>query len=211
MKQTEEMQSIRFAHLQAALNKALIASRDHLDIEATVKEVYGEDASIFGEGNANDNNMLRQVFESMLDRIHDEVTEDMSQVLDEEQIKKMLCKLEKVMEKLETEHAMQKQLDELNKQLACQNVEAAKRPKGVDVADVINYMEMEELKGDRDMLQKELLAVEQDIQMLEEQCQEKEVDQRLLENKLFQTQQEIEKSADTGSTIGPNLAQQLRQ
>ena len=202
-------QSARFQELQALLRSALQSSRQTFDIPAVVQEAYGEDEAIFGrstshsdESESESNNMLRQVFESMLDRIHDDVTEYMGEFLEEKQIEAKLLHVEQVIAQLQQKEDQERQVDDLDKQMTEQAVKLAKERSGMeDVSDILAAKTHIQLSKQRDILQNELHNVQEELQQLEEQKQEKLTDQGILVNELQQVTKEMEKSADIGSMM----------
>jgi len=200
MQDSRPTKSIRFLQLKAAINKALVASRNHFDIEAAVQKVYGDDATIFGGDNDN-SNVLLKVFESTLDTIHDEATEYMNKVLEEEQIEQVLLKLETVMYKLQVEESLQKQLDEIDKQSALEAVELAKRPNNVTTEQVIRAQALGELTTERDRLRQELDRAQEEMHQLEEECQKQEAEYHEKLNEVQQAAYEMDKTADVASTV----------
>jgi hypothetical protein len=147
--------SVRYTRLVSVLEKALTKSRQHFNVKQAVAQVYGDDANIFGcaastnssnkkksrssnSSNKDDeededqtsNNMLRQVFESMLDRIEEEVSEYMLQeYFVQNDVEEKFLKLEAIIELLRRQEIQRQQMEEADKQSARLAVEAAKRPK----------------------------------------------------------------------------------
>ncbi|KAL7564147.1 hypothetical protein ACA910_021122 [Epithemia clementina (nom. ined.)] len=197
-------ESSRFQELQALLRSALLSSRNNFDIPKIIKEEYGDDAAIFGGSSESENNgMLRQVFESMLDRIHDDATEYMSEVLEQEHVQVKLLQVETLIAKLENEDRMQQQLDDLDKESTRKIAELAKqRASGMeDVNDIIVSKTYQQLSEQKEGLQTEIQAIEETIQQLQKEYEEKTVSHKALDSELSHAKEEMERSAAVGKTM----------
>jgi hypothetical protein len=181
------------------LEKALQTSRQKFDAEAAIREVYGDDAAIFGDD--DNNGMLRSVLDSMLESVHDKVSTQMKTFLQEKDVEKQLSLLDAIIFKLEQQDADREKAESRDKHSARQALEDAKLPKGLSPIDMINRKACEKLQQEKEDVLAELAAIEQEIESLEAERQ----DRTTAMQRTLQTVQafgkELEKSADKCSMV----------
>jgi len=193
--------SVRYQRLLSVIEKALSQSKSQLDLEKVIKEIYGDDASIFGNDDDSDNNMLSSVIQSMLERVHDQVQESMTEHLQSQNVCQQLVKLEAILHKLEYEQASQQQADEKDKQSARQALEQSKLPKGIQPLDLVNYKAYQRMQQEREVLLNEITQTEKEIQEIKDRQQEQSQAMESRLTKIQQVGQELEKSADVCSMV----------
>ena len=191
-------ESVRFAELQALVRSALHSSRRQLVSATLVDQVYGtDDAAMFGGPD-----VLRQVLESMLDRIHDGVTESMAQFVVEQRIEPHLMHLETALAWVAQRQAWQ-QHDEHVHQHETRTAAAVAKDKGglETVQQVVLARTLQELHTQRHELETQLQHVQTQLETVQEQHDEATVQHQRLSQALTQTTNELEKSANVGSMM----------
>jgi hypothetical protein len=189
------------------------SNKNKTSSSSSSKRKAGKDDSSSSEDNDDQtsNNMLRQVFESMLDHIEEAVSEYMLQdYLVQSDMQEKFCKLERIVELLRLQDIERQQMEEADKQSARRAVEAAKRPPAAGTTnDVIYWTTLHEMQAQRDALQLQVESIEaENRQLHEEQARRLQTHTKSSNNKgstssalqvVQQLAMELEDSADVGS------------
>lgn len=191
--------SIRYQRLLSVLEKALQTSRQKFDAEAAIREVYGDDAAIFGDD--DNNGMLRSVLDSMLESVHDKVSTQMKTFLQEKDVEKQLSLLDAIIFKLEQQDADREKAESRDKHSARQALEDAKLPKGLSPIDMINRKACEKLQQEKEDVLAELAAIEEEIEGLEAERQDRTTTMQRTLQTVQAFGKELEKSADKCSMV----------
>ena len=187
-------------------------TRSQLNIPQIAKDCYGDDLSIlFGSSSSsnkdddnNNNNSDKAVialFESMLDRVHEEVQQGMTESLEKHKVQELLCSVERCIHQFEQEAAAQKQADDHDKASARQAVLQVSLPEEVTPADLVNLKAYEKMKLERDALEQEIANIEQETAELEaKRMEQSAIVDRSLQN-VQKLGKELDQSADLCSMV----------
>lgn len=202
---TPPQYSVRYERLLQVAEKAMLQSRSKFDIERAIREFYGDDASLFVDGNNNeekkDDNVLHTVLKSMLDRIHEGVKDDFASSMKDKNVEAQLLKLEQKIFRIEHAAAMERSADEKDKALAQEALSSTILPDGVSPRDVVSYQQYQKMLAEKAALEEQIVAVEAAVEQLEDQKRQRSsaVDSRLETMKV--AERALEKSADICSMV----------
>lgn len=194
---TTTLSNGRFQRLLQALDKTLSKSRSQFDTEAAVSEYYGEEtAAIF-----DDTSMLRELLDTILEDMHDNVMQQVKTVLNEHNVKRQLDDIDNIFAEVENEKERIRLAEEQDKQSAREALETIKLPKGWHASDVVTLQAYEVLKKEHDTLLEDIGEMEKEIQELEAQGAR---ESSAMEEQLQRMQQfgkQLEETADACSMV----------
>jgi chromosome segregation ATPase len=179
------------------IDNGMRRSRKALDSSQLVQESYGDDASVFGG-----TQMLVGVMDSMLDKVHEQVQQEMSEYIQQEHVKERLEKIESIMHKLEGQEAAQAAAERQDRTSAYEALDATLLPPGVSLEDVLAHQKYEKNKQQRTALEEEWNAVQEEIATLEREEAETQASVQQNLEQMQQVAKELERSADICSMVG---------
>ena len=193
-----EEAAARYEILQKLLDKALIRSRQSIDVSSTVTDIYAEDATMF---QGEDENMLSSIFETMLDKVNARVKEEMIQVLKEEDVENRLSKLEAIVQRLAHEEREQREAEQFDSDSARKAFEEVKLPQDVTPRDLLSYHAYVVMQEERNSLRHQLEVVEGVIKGLRENQEHTNAEAEANVRSVQKAAKELERSADVCSMV----------
>jgi hypothetical protein len=187
--------SIRYQQLVKGVDKVLVESRNSINVNDAVQAGYGDEASVFGEG------QIGKVFEGMLDVVHSSVTQDMAKFLDAEHVERDLIKVEEVLKAFDKmEHAMQ-ELNHKDRESARNASINAQLPDGVKPMDVVKYRAYGIMKDEKDKLTSLIEKYQQEIRELEKLVSDAQSNVQSEILKVEEVSRELDRTADVCATL----------
>ena len=187
--------SIRYQQLVRGVDKVLIESRNSIDIKDAIQVGYGDEASVFGEG------QIGKVFEGMLDTVHATVTKDMAKFLDAEHVERDLIKVEEVLKAFDRmEHAMQ-EFNHKDRESARNASADAQLPDGVKPMDVVKYRAYGIMKAEKDKLTSLIEKYQEETRELEKLVSDAQSNVHSEISKIEEVSRELDRTADVCATL----------
>jgi DNA repair exonuclease SbcCD ATPase subunit len=188
-------ESIRYQQLLKGIDKVMQESRSKVDVAEAVNTGYGNDASLF------DQDMLPKVFEGMLDRISDQVQQDMKEYLETHKVEQDLLQVEALLQKFEEVRKAEEDLNARDRESAKAALKEAQLPEGVKPADVVQYRAYEILQKEKKRLSEVIGELEEETKELQKLSQEAE--KKIHENmqQVEEVSSELDRNADACSTL----------
>jgi hypothetical protein len=183
----------RFDRLVRVLQKALAKSHSQVEIDSLIKQVYGDDASIFKD------DQLHTVLESLLESLDEDVEKDMMKFMGDEDVERKLLIVERLIKNLEREDAARKQVLQDDKETTLKAMERAKLPDGLKPLDLANYQRYQRLLQEKKTLQEDIAAMERDIQGLDENKANRQAQVVAASEKVHEVGSVLEKAANARS------------
>lgn len=160
--------TMRYQQLLQVIDKALQESRNSFNTEKAIQECYGEDASIFGSAT------LQKLMDGVIDRVNTKSKTETLDMLQKQSVEQKLKQIEEIIalfDKKDQAHQSQEANDYESAKQALQN---AKLPEGMLPEDICNYRAYQIMKKERDALETELIAVEEETRKMEQQIAQAE-------------------------------------
>ena len=187
--------SIRYQQLVKGVDKVLVESRNSINVNDAVQTGYGDEASVFGEG------QIGKVFEGMLDILHSSVTQDMAKFLDDEHVERDLIKVEEVLIAFDRmEHAMQ-ELNHKDRESARNASTEAQLPDGVKPMDVVKYRAYEIMKDEKEKLTSLIEKYQEETRELEKLVSDAQSNVQSEILKIEEVSRELDRTADVCATL----------
>lgn len=185
-----------YERLIQVLDKVFTQSRASIDLNSIIEEIYGEDKKIFG-----DDDMLRNVLETLLETLQSDVTEDMKEYFVAEDIPALLRKFDLVVQKIEREDLKAQLEEESDKKGARQALQQTQLPAGMTPNDLIKYRTYQKMQEEQERMKAEVAALQEEIKQIEAKNANCEESMKRCLNEIQTVGQELEKSADICSMV----------
>jgi hypothetical protein len=189
------MTSLRFQQLLKGIDKVLVESRKKIDINDAVNQGYGEDSTVFAEG------QIEAVIEGMLDSVHFSVTNTMTQYLVAENVEQSLKKVEDIIMSYDLLERSMSELNKRDRESAQLSLTHAQLPIGMKPMDVVKYNAHAIMKSEKSALLQLIEKYNYQANLLDQGIQE--VQEQIhsdLENIDILTE-ELDKAADICSSL----------
>jgi hypothetical protein len=140
------MSPIRFQQLMKGIDKVLVESRKKIDITEAINQGYGEDSSVFAEG------QIEAVIEAMFDSVYFSVTNAMTQFLVAEHVEQSLKNIEEIIRSYDLLESSMIELNRRDRESARLMLNHAQLPTGINPMDVVKYRAHEIMKIEKGSL-----------------------------------------------------------
>jgi hypothetical protein len=159
---------MRYEQLLTVIDKALQESRNSFNTEKAIEECYGEDASIFGSAT------LQKLMDGVIDRVNTKSKGEMLEFLTTQDVENRLKNIEDLIHLFETQEKESQEQEWSDRESAQQALQKAKLVEGMTPQDIVNYHAYQIIQKERDALEKDIMAVEEESRKMEEQIAQAE-------------------------------------
>jgi len=187
--------SIRYQQLLKGIDKVLVESRNKIDVKEAVQQGYGDEASVFGEG------QIEGVVEGMLDIVHTRVTQEMTQFMDTEHVERDLVRVEEVLKAFDDEEQAAQEMNDKDRESAKAALEHAQLPAGVKPMDVVKYRAYEIMKEEKEKLTSLIEKYEEETRELDKLVTDAKAKVQSEITKVEDVSKELDRTADVCATL----------
>lgn len=160
--------SKRYKRLLNVIDKSLTEGASQVNTIDTVKQCYGEDADIFGEGDHSDGTeMLANLVTQVMERANEKLSVDVREIVEHHDVHKILSIWDSVVKEHESRVLREKQEEIVDKKTAREAVEVLRLPSQVTPKDVCDYQEYQVFRKARDELKADLESKEEKNEVLQ--------------------------------------------